>query len=423
MAQGPVDHDAFAGMDDAVYQNGQQFNAFDNNFAYHGDQYPANNDANWPMNPAMLHSQQALSRGSSHSPVWPTQHQTQQPLSQHLLARQVSTGANHGDALRQQQSGHYAVPNAYNNYHNPYQFQPQHYDPSLLGEPTQAASQSYHGQPFNTHAAETHTIAPQSLQHEQPITAAPPVTFSGRAASHKLVDQKALVGAVPHSENIGLFNVIDFDKLVRATNSERLSHFATIGRESQEWAITRAALPAYVPRKSRNELKAAAGNDASLLAKISSSRKSKSKLRLAGKRTALIGPNGKPSAKLESVSGDSESDSETSDSDLDDSPLPSRRPDLPRDAIEYDTIKAVWRNKRKSVDAKDVRDGLVAFWDIVKTVRDRWKADAAAVTQAIEKGAKNELPFLRQRVKDQRDLIEVAFKTALKHGNRTILET
>jgi hypothetical protein len=68
-----------------------------------------------------------------------------------------------------------------------------------------------------------------------------------------------------------------------------------------------------------------------------------------------------------------------------------------------------------------IRESLVDFWEVVKTIRDRWKADASAVTEAEEKKRVGELPLLRSRVKDQRDMIEAVFRAALKHGHRDII--
>lgn len=131
--------------------------------------------------------------------------------------------------------------------------------------------------------------------------------------------------------------------------------------------------------------------------------------------------------KYESVSpseeSSSEEDSDYSDDELGEpSPLPPKRPDNPVEAVKYDAIKALWRSRSFEVSADEIRTGLKDIWEVVRTIRDRWKADAAAVTDAEEKKRLSELPLLRSRVKDQRDMMEAALKSALEHGHRNILE-
>ena len=44
------------------------------------------------------------------------------------------------------------------------------------------------------------------------------------------------------------------------------------------------------------------------------------------------------------------------------------------------------------------------------------------MTEAETKNRENELPLLKSRVKDQREMMESAFRAALKHGSRAIVE-
>lgn len=104
------------------------------------------------------------------------------------------------------------------------------------------------------------------------------------------------------------------------------------------------------------------------------------------------------------------------------SPLPGSRPQTPLEATRYDAIKALWRPRNLSVTPSDIREGLKSYWDLVRTIRDRWKSDAAAVKEAEDKKRNSELPLLQDRVKNQRDMIEVAFKAALEYGHKQIIE-
>ncbi|KAI7047767.1 hypothetical protein KC352_g46017, partial [Hortaea werneckii] len=202
--------------------------------------------------------------------------------------------------------------------------------------------------------------------------------------------------------------------------------FVNIGRQPLEWPANRTTtLPAFVPRKPKNELRKLAGSDASLLARIG--KKSVKKQGTMGGPAGMKGP-GSPQIKYEGETSSSEESSDdddssyTSDEEQEGSPLPNRRPEGIREAVEYDTIKALWRPKRKAVGGEQIKKGMGEFWEVVKTIRDRWKTDSSALQQAEEKKKVGELPLLKSRVKDQRDMMETALKTALKHGHRSIVE-
>ena len=249
------------------------------------------------------------------------------------------------------------------------------------------------------------------------------------------VDQKALAAAIPNSKPAGYFSIINFDDLAKAAKSERMGNFVNIGIDSRNWDVNRAALPSYVPRKSRNELRKIAGNDPKLLSKLGKKIVKKEKPLISTPKP-FQASSGAPSPSLDKIKygGNSSSEEEsssdeededssyTSDDAIEQSPLPSKRPESPRDATEYDTVKALWRGKRKGLGSDSIRKGMVDFWEIVKTIRDRWKADTNALTDAESKNRANELPLLKSRVKDQRDMMESAFKAALKHGHRDIIE-
>ena len=247
------------------------------------------------------------------------------------------------------------------------------------------------------------------------------------------VDQKALVATIPHGGSAGHFTIINYDALANATKSERMGNFVNIGIDSQNWDVNRAALPSFVRRKSRNDLRKIAGNDPKLLAKLGKKSAKREKALAAATKafqtsTGVSAPSPETikyegdSSSEEESSSDDEDSSYTSDDAVESSPLPSKRPDTPKEATEYDTIEALWRSKRKSVSSESIRKGLVDFWEIIKTIRDRWKADSTAVGEAESKNRASELPLLKSRVKDQRDMMESAFKTALKHGHRDIIE-
>ena len=262
--------------------------------------------------------------------------------------------------------------------------------------------------------------------------------------------------------------MVDFDHLSNATNSKRMQGFVNIGQQDFEYPINKgevsssfssitqantrlAALPTPLQRRSRNELRRLAEGDPKLLGEFSHfakvenasnellARLGQKVARKASAASKLVQPS-KPRAplkaiqtpsgiKYESVSSSEESSSEedSSESDSDDelsepSPNPVKRPENPLEAVKYDSIKALWRSRRFDVDSDDIRGGLKDYWEVVRTIRDRWKDDTAAVTKAEEKKRIGELPLLKSRVKDQRDMMEVSLKAALEHGHKGILE-
>jgi hypothetical protein len=340
--------------------------------------------------------------------------------------------ANYGGQQQQQQNFQYR--------------QTQQYDPTLVA-PTNGKQYNF----FDAQSSNAGTIAPQALDQKSTsrtnFGGAPYVgagyqpTEYNSARSKTLppntvpppnqarpVDQNALIGAIPKGADAGMFSIIRFDDLARATNSERMGNFVNLSNEPYEWNISRSAIPAYVARMSRNELRQQAGNNPKVLARIgkkSSKQKSGASLPKALKAfttTSTSGPQVKVGQDSSSEEDSSDDDSSAySDDDESDSPLPSTRPDDSKGAVEYDTIKALWRSKRKDLEGTVIRKSLVDFWEVVKTIRDRWKVDTAAVAEAEEKKRMGELPLLRSRVKDQRDMIEAAFRTALKHGHRDIV--
>lgn len=433
-----------AAYDSLFPADSQQYHAYDSSFLNGTDQ--AFNDASWGVNAGNNFSNQ--SRG--HNAV---------PQGWQQDANHLSANSAHGNLTGQasptpygRSLSHSPAPfaqNPYGGFGNQQNFQygqPQ-YDPALFNPSTT-------GQGFNSNYAtyggqlqNLGTIAPQALEHEVRAPAANGNAYDSvslcqnygppriaKAPTTSNIDQQALVASIPKGIDAGYHSIINFDQLVRATNSKRMSSYLNVGNQTHEWPVNRpTSLPSYVPRRTKNDLRKLVGNDTALLAKIG--RKSVKKERpfalasdIAQPPTTVKGP-GSPKIKYEGDSSSSEDSSDddddssyTSEEELEGSPLPSKRPDSPKEAVEYDTIKALWRPKRKPVDSASLKKGIVDFWEVVKTVRDRWKIDTAAVTDAEAKKRVGELPLLKSRVKDQRDMIESAFRAALKHGHRSVVE-
>ena len=437
-----------------VFGDGQHLSFDDTLFPAASDQ--AFTDASWGLH-ASAYQPGSRAASTHNAPSWP------QPAS-HIAAPNTSTNFHgqsnvygrsplHSPASFAQTNNYAAFSNPSFNNFNQQQAYPQHISQQNINpafqqqhqhQPQQQVQQ-YNIAPSTLPAASPQNLAPvdqrqASVSHERPQTAsnAPALpqkqTTNPVAQSQPAADQNALMQAIPASEQNGRFSTIDFSTLVKATNSERLTMFANMGKQPHEFPVNRStALPAYTKRCSRNELKRQAKDNPKLLAKLGS------KISLNDRTsTALSRPTNaaSPAQSVHSNDGikyesdsDSGSDSDVSlysdedDDDLAGAPLPSKRPEeSAKGAVEYDTIKALWRNKRKTIDASSIRKGLGDFWEVAKTIRDRWKADTQAVLDAEAKKRVGDLALLKGRVKDQRDMLEVAFRTALKHGFRGIIE-
>lgn len=414
-----------------LFADNQQFNSYDNLNLFQNGSDSNFNEAGWGVNASDFGSQSRAQVPAG----W------QQNANHHLSVPSSHAGYNgqaspYGRAINQSPLSF--NQNQYQNFDQQQQqsFQPygqSQYDQALFPRPA-------NGQSFNT------TITPQALERDaqagytsspygnpafannafgqNPMPRPGSTTIQGRP-----VNQKLLSDAAPKGIATGMFSIIDFDTLARATNTERMGNYVNIGKEPLELGLTRSAIPLYAPRKSRSELRALASNNPAALARIGkkSSKKTKSYPSLlsdikSASASASAGIKYEQDSSSSEESSSSSSSEYTDDDDDEDSPLPAKRPENPKAGVEYDTIKALWRSKRKTLSSESIRKGLVDFWDLVKNIRDRWKKDAQDVADAEEKKQTGQLPLLQSRVKDQRDMIESAFKAALKHGHRGLLE-
>ena len=411
---------------DNLFQTGADQNSFDASWGINASNYPAPSRAQNPPAPSWLQNANHLSTSSAH------QHTNDQapPYGRSLSHSPAPFGQNAFNNYGAQQSFQYRQ-------------QPQ-FDPSLV------APHGF-GQNLSTYSTTDYqvpnagTIAPHALEQQTRSPAFASNSYDDsehavnkigrpRLARPEIVNQNALAAAIPNGSNAGYFSIIKFDDLAKSTGSQRMGNFLNIGKEALNWDVNRAALPIFVPRKSRNELRKLAANDPKLLARLGKKALKKAKIQASAAKlfqASTIGPalpserikyEGDSSSEDESSSEDDDESSYTSDDESETSPLPAKRPDSPKEATEYDTVKALWRGKRKSLNSDTIRKGLGDFWEIVKTIRDRWKTDVTAVTDAEAKNRANELPLLKSRVKDQRDMMEAAFKAALKYGHRGIIE-
>lgn len=138
-----------------------------------------------------------------------------------------------------------------------------------------------------------------------------------------------------------------------------------------------------------------------------------------------------PTSKGSPVSLSSETESSGDDSDSpyesdsspppEKSPLPASRPQKAVEAVRYDTIKAVWFPRNKFAENDRILKGLADLWEVVRTIRDRWKTDRDAVKKALESKQDSELPLLRERVDKQLEMMEAVLTAAVEFGHPDLL--
>ncbi|KAG5287240.1 C-x8-C-x5-C-x3-H zinc finger protein [Histoplasma ohiense] len=126
-----------------------------------------------------------------------------------------------------------------------------------------------------------------------------------------------------------------------------------------------------------------------------------------------------------SASSDSSDDSDSS-SDLEVAPEPFPLPPLrPLDAeggIKYDTLKAVWSPRNKQPPISTIRNALMLFSDLIKGVRDSWKAKSESLKAAENQNQEDKIPGMKKEVTLQRRLIDLIVTTALDGGHPAIIQ-
>lgn len=406
-------------------------------------------DQNWNIDTS--HLSMPRSHSTSLPQTWQTSTSIQRPVVSALGAAFDPSSQYYGRTFSHSPSPYQEAAFSSHGNMNPYHQQAA-VDPSLVSTSATRHSNFDMGmRTYSTSTPQTNTIAPQALQSSQSLppngpTAAPGFqdTEKGAGQSYAYSQGGPLAGlsptivnqsqpvVTPKGEISGKFIIKDFDSLCKATKSNRLHNFVNIGDFAQDLPITKTTIPQYVPRKSRNELKTLAAGDKKLLERIAKkpSKKSKSASSKAARAKTESGSAQSPSdvkqelsdTISETDSSDDNSDYSSSDDETPEpSPLPASRPEEPHQAVRYDIIKSVWMSRKSAAKSEQIRSALGDFWEVVRTIRDRWRTDNNAVKQAEEAKKLSELPLLKGRVKSQREMMEVALKTALDYGHPDII--
>ncbi|KAK8176016.1 hypothetical protein IWX90DRAFT_128954 [Phyllosticta citrichinensis] len=229
----------------------------------------------------------------------------------------------------------------------------------------------------------------------------------------------------------GNFLMVDYDALKQATDSTRLHEFVNIGNNALDLPTMKSALPAYQPRRSKNELKKLAASDSRLAGEITKATKKAKSPAEKLMRTKSPSGTGSPATIKDETDSSSETETSSDDSEYDSSedevipepsPLPAVRPTEMLQRVRYDTMKALWRPRNLPANAVEIRKALKDYWEILSTIRNRWKGDQQSLKDAEQKKMRD-LDQLKDRVKDQRDQMEMAIKCALQYGHPGVIRT
>ncbi|KAK8255628.1 hypothetical protein HDK77DRAFT_39408 [Phyllosticta capitalensis] len=436
---------------DKHHQPGQQFNGYHDNLfqpstsSHNGQPYDSSAAASWNYDQRQQPQQQPPPQNVPRPGSAWQQHQQQHTLPSAFDSNSIY-GRDYSDSPTPYQNQ--PLPASSHGATRP-QFDPHHQqaalDPALMTNTTNPM--------YPPHSATQTTSTPQALpsygasyqQHQKlnppgqlrDYSSTPPTTTASLSAPVPKFPP------APKPVQRGNFLIVDHDELSRATNSIRLDEFVNIGNDALDLPTMKSAVPLYQPRRSRAELKKLAASDARLagicpdpfqpiqllmfLGKITKASKKAKTPAEKLMRTKPFGLGSPATIKDEATSSSSETESSEEDSDYssdeeppEPSPLPAVRPTEMLQRVRYDTIKALWRPRNLPVSAEDIRIAIRDFWEIVSTIRNRFKGDKQALQDAEEKKMRD-LDQLRDRVKDQRDQFEMAVKCALEHGHPGII--
>lgn len=115
------------------------------------------------------------------------------------------------------------------------------------------------------------------------------------------------------------------------------------------------------------------------------------------------------------------SESDSSDSEVEEppeqSPLPPSRPTDPDGAIKYDAMKIVWFPRNRQPSAPAIRNAMTLFSDLVKGVREIWKARSEALKAAENQNQEDKIPAIKKDVIMQRRFLDLIIEATLTNGH------
>ena len=150
---------------------------------------------------------------------------------------------------------------------------------------------------------------------------------------------------------------------------------------------------------------------------------------IANKKGAYNKQQAKTTSAHDQTRTVSDSESESSDeSDLEieapdePSPIPAIRPTEPEAAAQYDTLQAVWSPRNKWPGPDKLKNALVAYKELVKSLRDAWKEQVQAMKLAENQEDNQKATKLKEKVILQRRTMDKIAITTLEMGHPNIVE-
>ncbi|KAL8672387.1 MAG: hypothetical protein Q9168_003160 [Polycauliona sp. 1 TL-2023] len=302
------------------------------------------------------------------------------------------------------------------------------------------------------------TISPQALQnypagyqqtnvHRPSLTQAPidPALAAKRPSTYAVPPPqpitrqgwRALSSAMPVGKVQGNFLVKSNAEFPGKTNSKHLAGYTFVGKDNVEVATTKATVPKYNRRRSRNEIRQLLYKEKGTGPWLVSREPLLKKLKLSAKPSVSRSSTGSRGTSMtgspSSTESESDSEPDAADSDYETgseqeaepeepSPLPPTRPMDPMKGIEYDVVKAVWAKRRVILSGAVIRSALSEFWNATKGLRDKWRVEVTTLQQATEKKDKTKMIEYEQRAARYRKLLESCLRLTLKHGHPDIIE-
>ncbi|KAL8986907.1 MAG: hypothetical protein Q9177_003838 [Variospora cf. flavescens] len=332
------------------------------------------------------------------------------------------------------------------------------YGPPSIQTHDQYGYPKTHGFQQDVQQTQNQTISPQALQnypagfqqnHAQrqlSVASIDPALVPRKPSNHAAPQPppitrqgwRALSSAMPDSKIQGNLLIKNTAEFPARTNSKHLTGFVFVGNDHIEVGTTKATVPKFSRRRSRNDIRrlllAEKGTGPwpparePLLKKLKiASKSSTSRPTFAAARGSSV-PDSPSTGDSSSESdpdiggSDYETGSEEEVEPEEPSPLPPTRPLDPIKAVEYDATKAVWAKRRVILSGAVIRTALSEYWSVMKGIRDKWKSEVAAVQQATENQEKAKVIEYERRAANQRRLLESCIRLTLKHGHPDIIE-
>jgi hypothetical protein len=147
---------------------------------------------------------------------------------------------------------------------------------------------------------------------------------------------------------------------------------------------------------------------------------------IANKKGAHNNQQTKKTGQTRAVSISESESSDESDLEIEapdePSPIPAVRPTEPEAAAQYDTLQAVWSPRNKWPGTEKVKNAMVAYKDLVKSLRDAWKEQVQAMKLAENQDDNQKATKLKEKVISQRRTMDKIATTTLEMGHPIIVE-